>query len=330
MADLTNPHDKFFRSSMQNAPINRAFFKQYLPDALRNVIDFSSFELQDTTNYDNDLHQTMSDLVFNCRYSQKGEDGSKEAKIILLVEHQSTADELMPFRVYHYLFNTLYKHLKLQADDDGHEGPALSKKLPVIYAMVFYHGTQTPWPYSLNIADCFDDPHRFMDTYFKQDIPLIDVNEVQDDDLKQQQLLGIMTGALKHSRDRDIKRYLLKMMETLNKMDLSNDLTLQFLKTLLNYLFGVGNTNNVKHFIEQSWRLPKPVRGELMTIAEQLKAMGHEEGLEKGHKEGALESRRDIAIQSLKANLAPELVAQITRMDLADVLKLKSQLYGAK
>jgi predicted transposase/invertase (TIGR01784 family) len=198
--------------------------------------------------------------------------------------------------------------------------------LPVVYALVFYHGKQTPFPYSMSLADCFDDPLGIMSNMFNTPVPLIDVNQVSDEQLKQQKLLGIMTGALKYSRDKDIRPYLEWLMDSLNSMDLSKDLELKFIRTVLNYILNVGNTAEVEKFIKNGSQLPEPVRGEFMTIAEQLRAMGAEEGRVQGREEGKEEGKEEVAINLLKDGADPHFVARISGLDLAVIIKLKAQI----
>ncbi|MFT5164144.1 MAG: hypothetical protein ACI9FJ_002745 [Alteromonadaceae bacterium] len=127
-------------------------------------------------------------------------------------------------------------------------------------------------------------------------------------------LLGIMTSALKHGRDRDIKRYLKWLTESLNSMALDGHLALNFIRTVLNYLLNVGDTADVEQFIKGGQRLPEPVRGEFMTIAEKLRAMGAEEGKE------------EVAVSLLKEGVEPKFVARVTKLELAAVLKLQAEL----
>lgn len=318
MADFNNPHDKFFRASMQNPPIAQAFFQQYLPTTLLDALDVNSFKLEDSSYIDAQLQETFSDLVFSCHYNENVD--KPQANLVLLVEHQSTADRLMAFRVFHYLFNMLYRIYK--------ERPQNSKKdkLPPVYALVFYHGKQSPYPFSLKLQDCFDDPLKLMEDVLTQPVPLIDVNEFDDDALKQQQLLGIMTGAIKHSRDRSIDGYLMSLLNNLNSMDLEGSLALNFVKSVLNYLLVVGNVTDVQQFVANAKQLPQPVKGEIMTAAEQLIALGREEGLEKGLEKGREENRTEVAINLLKEDAEPKFVARITGLDLTVVEKLKTSL----
>ena len=57
---------------------------------------------------------------------------------------------MMPFRIHHYLFGVLHSHWKQHPD----------KPLPPVYALLLYHGSDTPYPYSLNLLDCFEDHAR--------------------------------------------------------------------------------------------------------------------------------------------------------------------------
>ncbi|NQZ10951.1 MAG: Rpn family recombination-promoting nuclease/putative transposase [Algicola sp.] len=217
---------------MQNASIAQQFFQQYLPHVLSSALSLDAFEYVDATYIDATLQETFSDLVYRCPYKNSV---NGEAKVILLVEHQSTPDKLIAFRVYHYLFNMLYKELKARPKSKA------KNKLPAVFAMVFYNGKQTPYPYSLQLADCFDDPLKIMGQVLQSPLPLIDVNQVHDNELKKQQLLGIMTGAMKHCRERDVAYYLLDLMKNLNPIDLSSDLALEFIKTTANYVFKADN-----------------------------------------------------------------------------------------
>ena len=295
MADPTNPHDKFFRASMQNMPIARQFFATFLPAKLGQALDFKSLKLLNTSFVDVSLQESISDMVFDCDFELQTTNTDTDivkrhhAKIILLVEHQSQPHHLMAFRVYHYLFNMLYQQWQ----------KAPSAKLPVAYAMVFYHGEQTPYPYSMNLAECFDDPMNFMADWLGNEVPLVDVNKADDEDFRRWQMLGIVAGALKHSRAKDIRQHL-AFLENFSTMDLGDHLALNFLKTVLNYLIGTGNTESVRTFIAEANQLPQPVRGEMMTIAEQLK------------EEGASVALKTTAANLLKDGCDPKFVARNT------------------
>ena len=318
MADLTSPHDRFFRSSMQNKSVARQFFQQYLPKPLLKALDLKQCKLEDSSYIDNELQASFSDVVFDCRY--KDDTNTSNAKVILLVEHQSTPDRLMPFRIYHYLFNLLYKHLKQRDASQSND------KLPVVYALVFYHGKQTPYPYPLRLTDCFDDPLKIMAKIFAKPVDVIDINETHDDEIKQQQLLGVMTGALKHIRDRDITRYMVGLIERLHCVDMKHDLEQQFVLTALKYMLKTGNIDEAEPLLAAIDKLPETIRGEFMTAAEKIEEYGEQKGIKKGIEKGIGLGLEKAAINFLKDGAEPRFVARNTGIELADILKLKAQL----
>lgn len=271
------------------------------------AINTDAIKLENSSFIDKKLQETISDLVFTCRYAEH----NSKAKVILLVEHQSSPDKFMPFRVYHYLFNLLYREIK-----------AKTKKLPAVYMLVYYHGEQTPYPYSMNLADCFDDPCNIMTDILKGDVPLVDLNQENDSELTQQKLMGIMAIALKHYRNKDSKRYLNLLKEAVNSIDINDKQTLDLVVMVFHYVLSVGNTKDIAKFVEQSHELPEPMRGEIMTIAEQLEARGEARGLKTG--------QNQVIMSLLKNGADPKYVASMAEVELSEVLKLKTQLEQGK
>ncbi|MCJ8268048.1 MAG: Rpn family recombination-promoting nuclease/putative transposase [Psychrosphaera sp.] len=327
---------------MQNKSVARQFFQTYLPKPLLKALDLKQCTLEDSSYIDNELQASFSDVVFDCPYlvKHKSHSNTSNAKVILLVEHQSTPDRLMPFRVYHYLFNLLYKHLKQRDESQSKD------KLPVVYALVFYHGKQTPYPYPMCLTDCFDDvqgctnavnagmhrngdPLKIMAEIFAKPVDVIDINETHDDEIKHQQLLGIMTGALKHIWDRDITRHMVGLFERLDSVDMKDDVEQQYVLTALKYMLKKGNIDEAEPLLAAIDKLPATIRGEFMTAAEKIKELGieigEEQGVKKGRKEGREEERVDIAINLLKDGVDPSFVARNTGLELAVVLELKAQ-----
>jgi hypothetical protein len=116
------------------------------------------------------------------------------------------------------------------------------------------------------------------------------------------------------------------LAEMFKLMDLSKPQALNFSLTSLHYLIKVGNIVDVEQLIQGIQHFPEPIRGELMTAAEKLQAMGEERGEERGLKKGEEKGREEVAINSLKEGVDPKFVARITGLELAVILKLKAEL----
>jgi predicted transposase/invertase (TIGR01784 family) len=88
MATPNNPHDKFFRASMQNKQVAQAFFQHYLPSDIQQALDLESLKLEANSYLDQGLREAFSDVVFTCEIQER------EAKIALLIEHQSNPSQI--------------------------------------------------------------------------------------------------------------------------------------------------------------------------------------------------------------------------------------------
>src|ERR1700731_3438255 len=92
-------HDHFFSKIMSDPKVARAFCQAYLPDEIKLQIDFSAliFDRCDTKIVEEGLKRhEIADVLFRVTLS------GKLAYILIHIEHQSTADKLMPIRVLSY------------------------------------------------------------------------------------------------------------------------------------------------------------------------------------------------------------------------------------
>jgi recombination-promoting nuclease RpnB len=123
--NINNAHDQFFRTAMANKTVAREFLKTWLPGELCQLVDFEQLEIQPRSHINEVRQESEVDVLF------KTTIGGYEAYLYLLLEHQSTPDELMPFRLLKYLCNIIDQHLKTQGNN----------KIPLIYPTVVYHGS---------------------------------------------------------------------------------------------------------------------------------------------------------------------------------------------
>ena len=145
---IVNPHDQFFRESMKDKRVSREFLKIHLPTELCALVDFDSLELQPRSHSNAVRRESIVDVLF------KTQIAGKEAYIYLLLEHQSTPDPLMSFRVIQYTVNAIHEHLRRYK----------TTKIPLIYPLVVYHGR--PYQFTTDINDLVDGPREIVDRYF--------------------------------------------------------------------------------------------------------------------------------------------------------------------
>ena len=133
-------HDGFFRVAMTNLKVAKDLLKAHLPKKLDKQIDWDTLQITNKSYVDENLKQTFSDMVYRCQIN------GRESYIYALIEHQTEPYFLLPFKVLEYNVMICREHIR-----QGH------KELPLIANLVIYSGKKSPYPYSLDIYDCFQE-----------------------------------------------------------------------------------------------------------------------------------------------------------------------------
>lgn len=108
------------------------------------------------------------------------ETSEGDGYIYCVIEHQSSAEKNMAFRLMRYATAAMQRHL-----DKGYD------RVPLVVPLLFYHGEASPYPYSLNWLDEFDDPQLARQLYTEA-FPLVDITIVPDDEIMQHRRIALL------------------------------------------------------------------------------------------------------------------------------------------
>jgi len=295
---------------MTDIRVAREFFEYHLPLLIKQYLEWDSLALCPNSYIDKSLKLSASDILY--RATIAGQD----AYIYLLVEHQSSPDELMPLRIWKYVLN-------IQSD---HQKQHNSKTLPLVCPLVFFHG-KTAYPHSTDIKDLIAAPADLVEQVFLKPFQLIDTHTLVDEDLKQRHWAGVMEFMLKHIFARDVLPYLKQIMGILRDLEKANGT--DYIVTMLNYVLVAGETASPEEFVETLKKELPAVEGKVMTIAEMLaekaRLAGINQGISQGIAQGVQKSRQEIAIRLLQAGQSPRYVADITGLSLKEINTLQSK-----
>ena len=306
----STPHDAVFKRFLRHPETANDFLALYLPEAIRQQCDFATLRLQSASFIDEDLRAWYSDVLWSVRTT------CGAGYIYVVIEHQSSPDNHMAFRLMRYAIAAMQRHL-----DAGH------KTLPLVVPMLFYHGATSPYPFSLNWLDEFADPQLAKRLYGSQ-FPLIDVTVMPDDEIVQHRRVALLELMQKHIRQRDLSG----ITESLAAVVMLGYTSPRQLRMLFHYMLQYGNTAEPGVFLRRLARRLPQYEETLMSIAQKLKQEGRQEGRHEGRQEGRLEgrleglqegSRREalrIAGSMLQNGLDKEMVQKITGLS-ADELK---------
>ncbi|HGN0867284.1 TPA: Rpn family recombination-promoting nuclease/putative transposase [Providencia alcalifaciens] len=310
---VSKPHDSAFKGFMTKLGNARDFFEAHLPSRITQYCNFDTLILTSASFIDKTLRSRLSDLLYRVETKQ----GS--GYFYLLVEHQSTPDKLMGWRLMHYAFSAMNQHLQ-----QGHHA------LPLIVPIQFYHGDPSPYPYSRSWTDCFQWSDLAHDLYCNP-LPLIDINAVSDDEILTHRKVAAMELAFKYSaRQGDIvllsKRLAHVIKENENHRD---DVIL-----IINYLFNVMDSTDYTQIVQALINQTEKYEETIMNIAQRLRDEGMQKGIEKGieqgieqgiqqaRKEEIINTRqrmRSLVITSLSLGLSIDVISQISGLSHSEI-----------
>ncbi|OCJ27257.1 Rpn family recombination-promoting nuclease/putative transposase [Serratia sp. 14-2641] len=291
------PHDLAFKQFLTHPDTARDFMQLHLPVELQALCGFSTLKLESGSFVEENLRPYFSDVLYSLK-TTAGDDGY----IHVLIEHQSSPDRHMAFRLLRYAVAAMQRHL-----NTGH------KKLPLVIPVLFYTGKRSPYPYSTRWLDEFNDP-ELAGRLYNGNFPLVDVTVIPDDEIMGHRSMAALTLLQKHIHRRDLA----DLMDNLATLLLTEHMTGQQLVSLINYLVQAGETSDAEAFVrELALRVPQH-EDELMTIAQQLEQKGIEKGIQLGRNEGKLE----VAQTMLHNGLDLKTVMKLTGLSADDLKQI--------
>ena len=248
------------------------------------------------------LRPYFSDVLYSLKTK-----GGYEGYVHVLIEHQSSPDRHMAFRLMRYAVATMQRHL-----DSGH------KRLPLVIPVLFYSGKRSPYPYTTRWLDEFDDP-ALAKTLYCGEFPLVDVTVIPDDEIMGHRSMAALTLLQKHIHRRDVS----ELLDKLTLLLLTETLTREQVHSLISYLVQAGEAVDSEVFVrELAQRVPQH-GDELMTIAQQLEQKGIEIGEQRGIEKGEREATLKIARTMLENSIEPRSVMKMTGLTEDEIQQLR-------
>ncbi len=338
---IYHKHDKIFREILEDKKEVASFINKALKLENRNsALKETDIEKYNRKFITHNFKYAETDIV----YRKKGED------IFFLIEHQSTIDYSMPYRILMYSLEIMKSMI------DEKQLKRKTYKLPMVYPIVIYTGSKK-WNVETYIEDkqqkipgC--EPVRFYE------YNVIDINECTDEELLQDETFLSKLMFLEKAKTSQ------KMIENLNKI-VKEDLTEKnkvFLKRMIYHIFSKDieekemeeliNELQIekeeksmveellrKGFKEEFERLRRKDRKEAIKEGKREGIeQGKKEGIEQGKREGIEQGKREgieIAQRKLekqwiakmiKSNVSEEKILEITEISKKELEEIKRKI----
>ena len=307
---LHQPHDRLFRTTFSDPANAREFLKAHLPESVAKKLPWDRMEVVPCSFIDPALTATESDLVF------KFFRGKKKCYLYVLLEHQSTEDPFMPCRLARYILRLWDRHRR--------DHPK-TRRLPPVFPLVVYQGA-APWKSGKRLRDLIElepgDPNARwqLDLEFS----LMELFRTEYEELK-----GTEEGvlALRVLKAEPVGELLSGPVWELAKW---RKISKDALHCFLGYI--ASRDKDQEALVRHIEQLKEPRLEEaLMTIAEQYRAAGREEGIRegesRGESRGALAAKRRAVLRALEIRygsgtntLEPQIFAQVNAIESGPVL----------
>ncbi|EBC7336934.1 Rpn family recombination-promoting nuclease/putative transposase [Salmonella enterica] len=276
-------HDPLFKLFLREPETAKDFLAAHLPQDIRARVRLETLKLEPGSFVDQKLRELHSDVL----YSVETTDGDA-GYIYCLVEHQSTADRMMAWRMMRYSMAVMDAHLK---KGNG--------TLPVVVPLLFYQGTVRPYPYSTDWLDCFDTPALAREVYSRP-WPLVDVSVMEDSDLQSHRRMALLELVQRDIRHRDAASLLRDVVQLIR---LAGN-TREQVEAILCYIIYNGMTSeSITPFLyELAGEIPEYKELIMGTIAQQLKEEGIQQGIQQ-ERQASLEREQKTLLETAYALL---------------------------
>jgi predicted transposase YdaD len=289
------PHDSVFRQVF-GVPENAASqLRAVLPPGLAGRLDLGRLTRVPASFVDEALKWRHSDLLFTAPL-----DG-RDAYVYVLVEHQSSTDPLMAFRMLRYFTRIWDHHLR--------DHPR-ARQLPAVIPLVVHHG-RSRWAGPVQLAELIDlDPaaKQAMQPYLPQfeflldDLAGIDGAQLRDRELTPSALITLLllkAAAGNPQVTADLRPWAGQLRAVLDQPGGGEAFI-----ALLTYIELVSEAP-VGEVRDLAASLGPDAEEAYVTTAEMLRAEGRTEGRAEGRTEGRAEGRAEALVQVLTVKFGP-------------------------
>jgi predicted transposase YdaD len=183
--EIPHPHDSVVRAVLSDPLEARSFLQRYVPEELRQTLNWSTLRLLEGSFVDEELRRSETDFL----YEVERVESDVSLWLYILLEHQSNPDRWMRFR--------LLKYCCRMWDVNLQERPVPRELRPIV-PLVFYQGERS-WSYSTEFADLFSESMRDWPWVPRFSHELIDQSGLRPGEVQgelKEQLMQLVTGSV--------------------------------------------------------------------------------------------------------------------------------------
>ncbi|MFZ5590440.1 MAG: Rpn family recombination-promoting nuclease/putative transposase [Bacillota bacterium] len=312
------PHDKGYKYLLKNKDTFLQLLHSFVPAPWVHHIDPQSLILVDKSYITQEFADKEADIVYRLK--------STEGDVIfyVLLELQSTVDNLMPFRLLLYMVEIWREAFN---NTPPNERESKEFRLPAIIPLVLYNG-QPGWKAATSFQDILAGQEQFAGYLLNFHYELISVHGYTDQELMHMANLLAAVFMLDKSRDwKQIFKTLRRLQRIIRQMTPDD---FQRFKTFCLKIFAPQLPVEKQQEIAEAIKKLGPEESDIMVtnierIIAQTMTEAEQRGIQQGMAQGEIKKARENALAALRKGLDPQLISEITGLSLEEVLELQKK-----
>ena len=310
---------------LQDGEYVRGLVQIIAPD-IEVFLDFSRVTYQNRSFISKTLQERESDVLLSVPFREDTDAADTDSLLIyILIEHQSTVDKTMGFRLLSYMMQ-IWESQRKEWEDE--KFPENERRLSPILPILFYTGDR-PWRVPVSLMTIMDIPEileRFVPSF---DTLFLRVKETEAERLTQSgHPLGWLLRVLQkeHSDETEISEVLSDAVSHLASVDedFSPQVSeaLRYFVQLIIHRHPLNERDTLVDIIREHIQDHKELEAMAQTTAEFLIEQGKAEGIEQGKAEGrqdAVLKLLEFRFQNVPDTLSRE-ISNIHNLSLLDTL----------
>jgi predicted transposase/invertase (TIGR01784 family) len=302
--EIHHPHDLMVRAVLSDLAEAASFLQAHLSEEVSQALNWSTLKLLEGSFVDEDLRGSEADLL----YGIEPVSGEESVWVYILLEHQSTPDRWMRFRLLKYCCRIWDMSFRQQPDQ--HE-------LRAIVPLVFYQGERS-WSYSSEFADLFAESVRNWPGVPRFSHGLIDQSGLQPEEVQGEvkaQIMQLVMMAAYHPTLAWMDQ-VARLLDSLSSLAPSGGIN--YVRIFVLYVLSTQEPEAARSFREVLLRHAPQVGDDLMTYAQEL--------LKEGRTEGEIKAEVRIIENLLREGMEWAAIERVTGVNEAQFKTLKQQV----
>ena len=308
-SNYNSKHDKLFKLILSDKIEAAKFLKKVLK--IEYKIKSEKMELYNKEYITTMFEKMESDIVYKIA----------EKNTYIIIEHQSTIDRTMPYRIFQYTGELLRNVI------DKEKMKNIDYKQPRIISIVLYTGDRT---WKIEFIDDLQEPLAGYPKV-KPLYRLVDVNKFSKSELLEDDL--IVSKAMLIEKEKSIEGILKALGQINKKLSIDSDKRqLRLFITIVRYVLLSINDEETRKKLEKEIEKMKGVEANMlhatMVLNEEIKERTNKamaDGRVKGRTEGRKQEKIATAKRLLKKKMKLDFISEITGLSIKEIKKLKEE-----